>query len=77
MRCRQVYTDTAPPKQSIKLLNLIFTIMPRCAKLTWMKKPIVFIYTFSDKVDLTAKALLEEGIVSRCPIIVIGHMKVL
>ena len=26
-----------------------------------MKKPIVFIYTFSDKIDLTARALLDAG----------------
>ena len=39
----------------------IFTIQPRCAKLTWMKKPIVFIYTFSQKADITAKVLMEAG----------------
>ncbi len=35
--------------------------MRRCAKLTWMKKPIVFIYTFSNEVDLTARALIKAG----------------
>ena len=29
--------------------------------LTWMKKPIVFIYTYTNELDMTAKALLESG----------------
>ena len=29
--------------------------------LTWMKKPIVFIYTYTDELDITAKTLLESG----------------
>ncbi len=45
----------------IAISTPVFTIFISYAKLAWMKKPIVFIYTFSDEIDNTAKALIDAG----------------
>ncbi len=58
----------------------VFTNFISYAKLTWMKKPIVFIYTFSDEIDNTAKALLDAGfqvaLPYNCPWVFDGIIKI-